>query len=171
MTIRAWQRLGVLACAALAAPLALAQEALEMPEGHTDPTTHWAFMLAFPALAMLLVIGIIAVVNYAEYRKQQNRLASIERLMTAGHPVPRELIAPELARLTLPEQYRHDLRRGITLFVFAIGVALVFYFTSGGQLRPAAWGFLFLLPSLGNFAKAWFTAREIARGGQDSPQK
>jgi hypothetical protein len=34
----------------------------------------------------------------------------------------------------------------------------------------AAWGFLFLLPSLGNFAKAWLTAREIARGGNGTPQ-
>jgi len=136
----------------------------------TDPTMHWGFMIALPALAFLFVIGIIAIQNYAEYRRQQARLASIERLVTTGQPVPRELVAPELARLTLPEQYRHDLRRGITLFVWAIGVALVFYFTSGGQLRPAAWGFLFLLPSLGNFAKAWFTAREIARGGSGSPQ-
>jgi hypothetical protein len=153
------------------AAVAAAQDELphELMDVETTPA-HLLAMAVFPLLGLLFVLGIIAIVNYNEYRQEQARLASIERLIAAGQPVPRELIAPKLARLTLAEQYRRDMRRGITLLVWAIGVALVFYFTSGGQWRPAAWGFLFLLPSLGNFGKAWLTRREMARGGDGTPQ-
>jgi hypothetical protein len=30
--------------------------------------------------------------------------------------------------------------------------------------RAAAWGLLLIVPGIGNFLKAWLTAREIARG-------
>jgi Domain of unknown function (DUF6249) len=132
MTTRALRHVCVLTVTLLAAPLAVAQEM----EGHgVEAPMHWLAMAMFPVLGMLFVLGILAIISYGEYRQQKARLASIERLVTAGHPVPRELVAPALARMTLPEQYRRDVRRGITLLVWAIGVALVFYFTSGGQLR------------------------------------
>ena len=170
MTSPALRRFLGFAAALSMGAVAFAQD--ELPHELMDAQTpaHLLAMAVFPLLGLLFVLGIIAIVNYGEYRQEKARLASIERLIAAGQPVPRELVAPKLARLTLAEQYRRDMRRGITLLVWAIGVALVFYFTSGGQWRPAAWGFLFLLPSLGNFAKAWLTGREIARGGDGTPQ-
>jgi hypothetical protein len=151
------------------AAITVAQETLPQELMEPETPAHFLAMAVFPLLGLLFVLGIIAIINYGEYRQEQVRLASIERLIAAGQPVPRELLAPKLARFTLPEQYRRDVRRGITLLVWAIGVALVLYLTDG-RLRMAAWGFLFLLPSLGNFAKAWLTAREIARGGNGTPQ-
>ena len=38
---------------------------------------------------------------------------------------------------------------------------------SAGNPRAAAWGLLLIVPGLGNFVKAWLTAREIARGSAD----
>ena len=71
------------------------------------------------------------------------------------------------APIPLAEERRRDIRRGITLLCWAIAVALVFYILSSGNLRAAAWGLLWLVPALGNFLKAWLTAREIARGAAD----
>jgi len=37
-------------------------------------------------------------------------------------------------------------------------------YATGGMPRAAAWGLLLIVPGIGNFVKAWLTAREIARG-------
>jgi hypothetical protein len=146
-----------------AAPLVVAQEAAEVAERSWVNDMHPAFMLAFPVSGMLFVLCIIGIALLHDRSMQRERLAAVERLVTAGHTVPRELITGEKPPLMLPEERRRDIRRGIAQLCWAIGIALFFYFTSG-QLRAAAWGLLFLLPSLGNFFKAWLTAREIARG-------
>jgi hypothetical protein len=78
--------------------------------------------------------------------------------------VPRELLVHEPQPLTLPEERRRDIRRGIALLCWGIGVAVVFYLVSRDNSRAAAWGLLLIVPALGNFVKAWLTAREIARG-------
>jgi hypothetical protein len=122
-------------------------------------------------MGMLMVLGIVALGVFNENRKNRDKLAVIERLVTGGQPVPRELITGEKPPLPLPEERRRDVRRGITLLCWAIAVAAIPVIGSGGEWRYGVWGLLFLLPSLGSFFKAWLTAREIARGASSgSPQ-
>lgn len=129
------------------------------------PAPPWAFVAAMSVIGMLFVLGIIAVVFFSESRRNRDRLALIERLVTSGHPVPRELMAPGPLQLTLIDERRRDIRRGITLLAWAIAVALIPVIGSGGEWRYGLWGLLFLLPSLGSFLKAHLTAREMARRG------
>jgi hypothetical protein len=161
MTTATLGRLGVLVAALGAAPLALAQEA-------ATQAPHMAFVGMLAGFGMMFVLAIVAVVLHFEQRKRRERLALVEKLVTAGHSVPPELMMDGPLRLTLPEERRRDLRRGIGLLCWAIGIGLVFYLASGGQPRAAGWGLLLLLPALGNFVKAWLTAREIARGSADT---
>ncbi|HJR69077.1 MAG TPA: DUF6249 domain-containing protein, partial [Gammaproteobacteria bacterium] len=117
------------------------------------------------------VLGIVAIALLNENRKNRDKMALIERLVTGGQPVPRELLTGEAPQLPLPQERRRDLRRGITLLCWAIAVTLIPVIGSGGEWRYGVWGLLFLLPSLGSFFKAWLTAREIARGtSSGSPQ-
>ena len=150
-------RAGALVTSLAAAPLALAQEL-------RTPPPPWEFVGLLGLAGMLLAFGIIAVVFFNESRKNRDKLATVERLVTGGQPVPRELMTNEPRLLTLPEQYRHDVRRAIAFLCWGIGFSVVFYILSGGQPRAAAWGLLLIVPGLGNFLKAWLTAREIARG-------
>jgi hypothetical protein len=145
-----------------ATPLAFAQEG----EPH-----DLRFVLPIVALAFVFVLGILAVALLHERQQNRERLAAIERLVTAGHTVPRELITGERPPLPLPQERRRDIRRGVTLLSWAIAVMLIPVIGSGGEWRYGIWGLLFLLPSLGSFFKAWLTAREIARGASNgSPQ-
>ena len=127
----------------------------------------WSFIATMAGLSMAFVLGILTIIFVTANRKQRDRLALVEKLVTDGKPVPRELVAMEPAPLTLPEERRRDVRRGVTLLCWAIAIAVVFYIVSGGLPRAAAWGLLFLVPGLGNFLKAWLTARELARGSAD----
>lgn len=155
------RRLAVLLGGLCAARLALAQEP---PELH-DPT--FAIALPVVVLACMIPIVVVAIINYAEYRQSRERLATVERLVAAGHTVPPELMLPGEPQLTPAQERRRDVRLGITLLCWALAVALVLYLMSG-ELRWASWGFLFLVPSLGSFLKAWLTGRELARGAPDS---
>ncbi len=130
-------------------------------------TLEPGFIATMAGLGMAFVLGILTIIFVTANRKQRDRLALVEKLVTDGKPVPRELAAMEPAPLTLPEERRRDVRRGVTLLCWAIGIAIVFYIVSGGLPRAAAWGLLFLVPGLGNFLKAWLTARELARGSAD----
>jgi hypothetical protein len=121
-------------------------------------------MLGFAVLAVMLVLGIVATALFHDRSKDRQRLAAIERLVTASQPVPRELITGEIPPLPLTQERRRDIRRGITLLCWAIAVTAIPVIGSGGEWRYGVWGLLFLLPSLGSFFKAWLTAREIARG-------
>lgn len=154
------------ACALLtsltAAPLALAQT-----PAAAMPPPHWGMIGMFAGFGMLMVLGIIAIVFFHDSRKSRDKLGVVERLVTDGKPVPRELMLNERPRLTLPEEYRRDVRRGIAFLCWGIGVSVVFYIVSGGIPQAAAWGLLLIVPGLGNFLKAWLTAREIARGPFD----
>jgi len=156
------RRSAVLLAGLSAAPLALAQEAAT----HTQ-MPPWSFIATMAGLGMAFVLGILTIIFVTANRKQRDRLALVEKLVTDGKPVPRELAAMEPAPLTLPEERHRDVRRGVTLLCWAIGIAIVFYIVSGGLPRAAAWGLLFLVPGLGNFLKAWLTARELARGSAD----
>ena len=140
-----------------AAPLALAQETVpNMPP--------WAFIATMAGLGLLFAFGIVTVVHITANRKERERLTTVERLVNVGQPgAAGAHDQEEPAPLPLPEERRRDIRRGITLLCWAIGIALLFYILSSGNLRAAAWGLLWLLPGLGNFLKAWLTAREIAR--------
>src|SRR5262245_55025022 len=165
------------------APLAVAQ----VPEQPLQPTEetellpverravddmHPVEMIVFPALGMVFVLGIVVVALLHDRRMQRDRLSAVERLVTAGHTVPRELFTGEKPPLPLPEERRRDIRRGITLLCWAIAVALIPIIGSGGEWRYGVWGLLFLLPSLGSFFKAWLTAREIERGASNgTPQR
>jgi hypothetical protein len=157
------RRSAVLFAGVCAAPLALAQEAA----GQAQP---WGFIAAVTLGALVIPIAIVAIVNISEYRQTRERLAAVERLVTAGHTVPRELMINEPHRLTLAEERRRDVRRGITLLGWALGLAVVLYLITPPPhgLRASAWGLLFLILSLGSFLKAWLTARELARGAPDS---
>jgi hypothetical protein len=154
-------RAGTLLTSLGAAPLALAQE------GVTNLPKGLAFAAVMGGLGMLMVVAIIAVVSLNENRKNRDKLALVEKLVTSGQPVPRELMTNEPMRLPLPEERRRDVRRGITLLCWAIAVAAIPIIGSGGQWRYGVWGLLFLLPSLGSFFKAHLTAREIARGASN----
>jgi hypothetical protein len=154
-------RAGALVTSLAAAPLALAQESVRPPA--TIPE-HWPFIALMAALGMLFVLGIIAIGFLTENRRQRQKLALVEKLVTGGQPVPRELMTNEPRLLTLPEQYRHDIRRAIAFLCWGIGISFAFYMLSAGNPRAAAWGLLLIVPGLGNFLKAWLTAREIARG-------
>jgi hypothetical protein len=140
-----------------ATPLALAQEPSVMPE-------HWPFVALMAGLGMLFVIGIVIVALWHDRAVRRERLALVERLVTAGNPVPPALLTDGPTPLPLAQERRRDARRGITLLCWAIAIAVVFYFASGGQLRTVGWGLLPLILSLGSFLKAWLTSREIARG-------
>jgi hypothetical protein len=160
-----WLRAGALVIGLSAAPLALAQ----LPPPAVMPP-HWGFISAMAAMGMLMVLGILALGVYNENRKNRDKLGLVERLVTSGQSVPRELMVKEPRQLTLLEQRRHDIRRGIAFLCWGIGISLVFYIVSGGNPRAAAWGLLFIVPGLGNFLKAWLTARDIARGAAGGPR-
>jgi len=157
-------RAGALVTSLAAAPLVLAQESFPQPAVVPE---HWAFIALMAGLGMLFVIGIVATALFAENRRQRQKLALVEKLVTGGQPVPRELMTNEPRQLTLPEQRRYDIRRGIAFLCWGFGLSVFFYIVSSGNPRAAAWGLLFLLPGLGNFLKAWLATREIARGSAD----
>jgi hypothetical protein len=157
-------RAGALMTSLTVAPLALAQESFPPPA--TIPE-HWPFIALMAGLGMLFVIGIVATVLFMANRAQRQKLALVEKLVTSGQPVPRELMTNEPRQLTLPEQRRYDIRRGIAFLCWGVGLSVFFYIVSSGNPRAAAWGLLFLLPGLGNFLKAWLAAREMARGSAD----
>jgi hypothetical protein len=118
------------------------------------------------------VLGVVGISLYHDRVKRRERLALAEKLVTAGQPVPPELLVGETPPLPLAEERRRDVRRGITLLAWAIAVALIPIIGSGGEWRYGIWGLLFLLPSLGSFLKAHLTAREIARrASSGSPQR
>jgi hypothetical protein len=154
-----FQRAATLAIGLLAAPLALA---------HVPPLVAapppFAFIGMMAGFGMVMVLGIITIVMLTNSRAVRDRLALVEKLVTDGKPVPRELLVNEPTQLTLPEERRRDIRRGIALLCWGIGVGVVFYLVSRDNSRAAAWGLLLIVPALGNFVKAWLTAREIARG-------
>ena len=149
-------RTGALVTSLAATPLAFAQEPATPPP--------WGFVGVLGSVGMLMVVGILAVIFFNDTRKNRDKLALVERLVTDGKPVPRELMTYGPVQLSLPEQYRHDVRRAIAFLCWGIGFSVVFYILSGGQPRAAAWGLLLIVPGIGNFVKAWLTAREIARG-------
>jgi hypothetical protein len=174
MTGSTVRRAFLLAASLGATSLAFAQRGLLAPERIVPgeelsvlPGLDWTVVIPLIALGFLLPIAVVAIINYNEHRQNRERLATIERLVTAGHTVPAEIMHSGASRLTLADEYRRDVRRSITLLCWALGVALVLYLTSGGQLRSAAWGLLFLILSLGSFLKAWLTAREMARSASD----
>lgn len=149
-------RTGALVTSLAATPLAFAQVVSTPPP--------WAFIGMLGATGMLMVLGILAVIFFNDTRKTRDKLALVERLVADGKPVPRELMTNEPRLLALPEQYRHDIRRAIAFLCWGIGISLVLYIVYGGSPRGAAWGLVLIVPGLGNFLKAWLTAREIARG-------
>ena len=158
-------RAGALVVGLGVAPLALAQ----VPPLAVMPP-HWGFIAAMAGMGMLMVLGILAIIFFNENRRSREKLALVERLITGGQPVPRELMVNEPRQLTLPEERRRDMRRGITWLCWALGIAVVFYYVSGRQPSALAWGLLPLILSLGSFLKAWLTAREIARSAAAGPR-
>jgi hypothetical protein len=157
------RRAAVLLPGLCATPLARAQEAA----AHEMPVV---LIATLAGLGMLFVVGIVAVTLFHDRTKRRERLALVEKLITAGHPVPRELLVDGPVPPTLPEERRRDMRRGVTGLCWAAAIAVAFYFVSGGQLRAAAWGLFPLILGLGSFLRAWLTAREIARGSADGPR-
>lgn len=155
---------GLLLAGLCLTPLASAQ-----PVGQLEVIP--AEVVGIIALALTMVVAIVSVALFHERKVRRERLATIERLVTGGLAVPRELITGEMPPMPLPQERRRDIRRGITLLCWAIAVFAIPVIGSGGEWRYGIWGLLFLLPSLGSFAKAWLTGREIARGASSgSPQ-
>jgi hypothetical protein len=143
------------------APFAMAQPLAVIPP-------QWTFIAILGGFGMLMVLGILAIIFFSDGRKNRDKLALVERLVTSGQPVPHELMLHGAPQLTLPEERRRDIRRAIALLCWGIGIGVVFYIVYGGSPRAAAWGLLLIVPGLGNFLKAWLTAREIARGSADA---
>jgi len=121
-------------------------------------------IFVFAGMGMLFVLGIVGLALYFGTRVERTRLALIERVLEKGERVP-----PELLRRTnelAPEaQRRRDLRRGIGLLAWGLGVAVVFYIVSGGQLRAAAWSLIFLFLSAASFLN-WYLSDRL-----ESPQE
>lgn len=149
---------GLLVAGLCVTPLASAQL--------TEPEVLPGGLVGIIGLALAMAVAIVGIALFHDRTVRRERLATIERLVAAGHALP-----SELAPLPLAEERRRDIRRGVTLLCWAIAVALIPIIGSGGNWRYGVWGLLFLLPSLGSFFKAWLTAREIARGASSgSPQ-
>jgi hypothetical protein len=157
------RRSALLLAGLCATPLALAQEAAT----HEMPIV---LIATLAGLGMVFVLGVVAVSLFHDRIKRRERLALVEKFVTGGQPVPRELMLDGPVPLPLPEERRRDMRRGVTWLCWALGIAVVFYFVSGRQLPAVAWGLLPLILSLGSFLKAWLTAREIARGAAEGPR-
>ena len=113
-------------CGLGAAPLALAQEAIVQGELQ-DLGPPWSFITAISLGGMLIPIAIVAIINLSEFLQNRARLATIERIAAAGQTVPPALMLQGAPPLTLPEERRRDIRRGIMLLCWAAAVALVFY--------------------------------------------
>jgi len=109
-------------------------------------------------LGMLMVLGIITIVFHYGSRVDRARLDLIERLLAKGQRVPTELLR-RAYELPPDEQRRRDFRRGIVLLGWALGVGLVFYILSHGQLRAAAWSLIFLFLSAASFLNWYLSAR------------
>jgi hypothetical protein len=121
------------------------------------------------ASGTVFLLGVIGMAFVFSFRKTRQRLELIERLIGQGHPVPPQLLFGKAVPLPPREQQRVDLRRGIALLGWAIGISLLMYF-GFGQLRAAAWGLLFLFLSLASFVNAYFSGRAAReRDGSDAP--
>src|SRR5262245_57445523 len=132
-----WRKTALLVGSLGATPLAVAQE--------IPPHEMPAFIGLMAGLGMLFVIGIVIVALWHGRAVRRQRLALVEKLVAAGSPVPPALLAEGPMPLPLAQERRRDVRRGITLLCWAIAIAVVFYFASGGQARAAGWGLLPLI--------------------------
>lgn len=122
---------------------------------HEMPT----YVFVFAGMGMLFVLAIIAIAFYVGSRLERQRLALIERLITTGERVPSELFR-RTNELPPEVQRRRDFRRGIALFAWGVGVAVVFYIQSHGQLRAAAWSLIFLFLSAASFLN-WYLSERL----------
>src|SRR5687767_764732 len=116
MNASSFRRAAALVIGLAAAPLALAQ----VPPQVAAPPP-FAFIGMMAGFGMAMVLGILVIVFFTDSRKTRDRLALVERLVTDGKPVPRELMVNEPRQLTLPEEYRRDIRRGIAFLCWGIG--------------------------------------------------
>src|SRR5262245_39786522 len=116
-------RTSALLASVAAAPLALAQQPATTPANFPE---HWGFIAVMAGLGMLFVLGIITVVFFTENRRQRQKLALVERLVTNGQAVPRELMVNERRQLTLPEERRRDIRKAVAFLCWGIGISVVF---------------------------------------------
>jgi len=114
---------------------------------------------------MLFVLAIIAIGSYFAAKEKRQRLELIERLIKNGQEVPSELLTTHPNRPTPAFSRQRDIRRGIWLLCWGLGIGLVVYVASG-QLKSAAWSLLFLVLSAGSFVNAMFFS-----GKQDSDRK
>jgi uncharacterized protein DUF6249 len=127
---------------------------LALAQGHDGEIP--AHVVALAGMGMLMVLGIITIVFYFTSRVERARFDLIERLIARGERVPSDLfkrpneVPPE-------EQRRRDFRRGIVLLAWGLGIGVVFYILSHGQLRAAAWSLIFLFLSGASFLN-WYLA-------------
>jgi hypothetical protein len=153
MTNRIWQGLGLaIGTSVLLPALALAQDPSHAAEYGVP------IVITGMAGGIIFVLAIIAMSFAIAVRQNKQRLEVIERLIDKGQPVPRELFGKAPLPLPAHIQQRVDLRRGIALLGWAIGIALLMYF-GFGQLRAAAWGLLFLFLSVASFVNAYLSSR------------
>ena len=100
---------------------------------------------------MALALGIVAVTLFFAFKDKRHKLEIVERLIQRGEKIP-----PELSPRPVPVfTRRRDIRRGIWLLCWGVGIGLGGYISSG-QLRSAAWGLLFFILSAGSFVNALF---------------
>lgn len=158
MTNRIWRGLAI-STGVLLPGLALAQDP------YAASAHEMSIVIAGMTGGIIFVLAIIAMSFAIAVRQNKQRLDVIERLLEKGQPVPRELFGKTPLPLPPHVQQRVDLRRGIVLLGWAIGIALLMYF-GFGQLRAAAWGLLFLFLSVASFVNAYLSSR-LARERAD----
>ena len=122
----------------------------------TDIPGH---VFVFAGMGMLFVLGIITIVFYFTSRVERARFELIERLLARGERIPPGVFKRP-NELTPEEERRRDFRRGIVLLAWGLGVGLVFYILSHGQLRAAAWSLIFLFLSGASFLN-WYLSNRL----------
>ena len=155
----------MLAVLSLAPGLALAQQ--PSPNDMTDMTLAIAGMI----IGIVFVLGVLATVFYFRFKQDRYRLDTVAKFIEKGQPVPRELLSALPPMPTVAEQRRRDLRRGVWMLAWAVGVALAAYFLSD-QIRTAAWSLIFLSLSAGSFVNLYLSRRIEGEGkADDLPRK
>jgi hypothetical protein len=100
----------------------------------------------FQIAGMVFLIVIAAMALYFATQREKRRQDLMARYLEKGQDVPHAL-------LPAPPSRQHDLRRGIWLLSWGLGIGLVLYIASG-DWSVAAWSLILLFLSAASFINA-----------------